>query len=139
MPDKVLLPKTPTTILASNVTTGPVIKFIRTMTKKVNVSENTTMCVITSYSIHYTKLYDFLFLFPAEPDMKLSSVCIHPKELSEFPLPDLWLVENQLVITSYSIHYTKLYEVSIGLQRITLFFVNPIGLNTSLRKINGAA
>ena len=49
--------------------------------------------VITSYSIHYTKLYD----------MRLNKVA------REFNVGIHTIVEF-LVITSYSIHYTKLYD-----------------------------
>ena len=56
--------------------------------------------VITSYSIHYTNLYDGKVLittviYPTPPQSKL--------EQSK-------AVIKALVITSYSIHYTKLYE-----------------------------
>ena len=54
--------------------------------------------VITSYSIHYTKLYD-------------------NKMWEEFNLRFVELnsdfYEQLRVITSYSIHYTKLYEISL--------------------------
>ena len=52
--------------------------------------------VITSYSIHYTKLYDHLL--PGR------TLCIEP------PYPGFFAGIGLPVITSYSIHYTKLYE-----------------------------
>ena len=59
-------------------------------------------CVITSYSIHYTKLYDGLgipeHLARYRPGVRILTVTILPED----SFPD--------VITSYSIHYTKLYE-----------------------------
>ena len=49
--------------------------------------------VITSYSIHYTKLYE-----------------------KKLPFASVWIFtinrQNRCVITSYSIHYTKLYEAA---------------------------
>ena len=63
--------------------------------------------VITSYSIHYTKLYDTAFIQRLELDagyfLELFSrtvlaASLHGREL------------RGGVITSYSIHYTKLYE-----------------------------
>ena len=59
--------------------------------------------VITSYSIHYTKLYDILI---AGKDMK--GLCHHDfKERQGFASN---VQPGEYVITSYSIHYTKLYE-----------------------------
>ena len=56
--------------------------------------------VITSYSIHYTKLYDFRSVFQ----------CLHV--FVELLTAMRWrATANRYVITSYSIHYTKLYEV----------------------------
>ena len=52
-----------------------------------------TRNVITSYSIHYTKLYDVII---SDPESEYS------------PLVERF--GGQVVITSYSIHYTKLYE-----------------------------
>ena len=53
------------------------------------------LTVITSYSIHYTKLYDVLpFEQAAEILKKTEHMCV-------------------IVITSYSIHYTKLYDLLV--------------------------
>ena len=103
--------------------------------------------VITSYSIHYTKLYDapgqcfsprryqllgFHALFGSEPgrDFRNTADCrIYPGD--NLPVfrrcrqrvrqPDVYhqfFKKNhrriQLVITSYSIHYTKLYDMMGG-------------------------
>ena len=59
--------------------------------------------VITSYSIHYTKLYE------VNPD-KFPDVGINVdagKKWTNFMISD---DTQQFVITSYSIHYTKLYD-----------------------------
>ena len=57
--------------------------------------------VITSYSIHYTKLYEVIHL-----------------RFEEVVRPgDFLVVDGDVllrVITSYSIHYTKLYEAGCG-------------------------
>ena len=83
--------------------------------------------VITSYSIHYTKLYDCLChvgVFPAEylpAPLDNRDVCAEPGEglchlgrdrptaQYDHGLRQGIQVED-IVITSYSIHYTKLYE-----------------------------
>ena len=100
---------------------------------------STVQGVITSYSIHYTKLYEGVFQklggkLPTEEELKkflwdtLNSGQVIPgyghavlrktdpryvsqmefclKNLPDYPLFKL----VNLVITSYSIHYTKLYE-----------------------------
>ena len=54
--------------------------------------------VITSYSIHYTKLYD-------DGRLRGGLRSAHARGL----LPSGWRLSRP-VITSYSIHYTKLYE-----------------------------
>ena len=51
--------------------------------------------VITSYSIHYTKLYEK-----------------HRKRCEFHDLPTMSARKRERVITSYSIHYTKLYEIT---------------------------
>ena len=79
--------------------------------------------VITSYSIHYTKLYDTRIY--AEHKLKLSAyyadlrneIYYHASSWTNtnidqshkygIDLSDQWLIS---VITSYSIHYTKLYD-----------------------------
>ena len=58
--------------------------------------------VITSYSIHYTKLYDTLMD---------SRIVDGRHQAARQVLESLEHVER--VITSYSIHYTKLYEVRL--------------------------
>ena len=61
--------------------------------------------VITSYSIHYTKLYDILSLKSLLPTGRLN----FPLQLNL-----IWLLnEYTTVITSYSIHYTKLYDFTV--------------------------
>ena len=52
--------------------------------------------VITSYSIHYTKLYEFQYSFTSD---------YYKNRMRIF------LGDNEPVITSYSIHYTKLYDL----------------------------
>ena len=90
------------------------------------------MIVITSYSIHYTKLYDTTTT--AE-----QSEARHRQDISVFPLAfplitgpgalaTILLVVGDpgtpwlLVITSYSIHYTKLYD---GLRSLRLVVALP--------------
>ena len=51
--------------------------------------------VITSYSIHYTKLYDWYAL---------------SSRIAELVIIDALWTAVAFVITSYSIHYTKLYD-----------------------------
>ena len=84
--------------------------------------------VITSYSIHYTKLYDW-FGFNGGSELKTSNIEEANAVAQVFVLGDVVqpggytltataTVLNALyyaggpVITSYSIHYTKLYDVS---------------------------
>ena len=63
--------------------------------------------VITSYSIHYTKLYEMLNPELNLPiGMYLFTDGVYILKTSE-EYPDL--IGN--VITSYSIHYTKLYDI----------------------------
>ena len=63
--------------------------------------------VITSYSIHYTKLYE-LMLFG------IMMVCVKTFMGIRISWRLLLLANHlktkQIVITSYSIHYTKLYD-----------------------------
>ena len=67
------------------------------------------MAVITSYSIHYTKLYEIDII---EPTAKTVD------ELKKLNLPAG--VDITIVITSYSIHYTKLYEMASACSGMTL-------------------
>ena len=94
--------------------------------------------VITSYSIHYTKLYDGFVVSKDEKEQTMvrsiiggrdsqSGSIIIPSEFDEGTKihlmrrdPDLITssfgtlgeeLKVRLVITSYSIHYTKLYEI----------------------------
>ena len=62
--------------------------------KIVHFAGETKWCVITSYSIHYTKLYDQF----------------HPLAIEDCMLHVMQRPKIDFVITSYSIHYTKLYE-----------------------------
>ena len=76
------------------------------------------MRVITSYSIHYTKLYDTLIAFtggidqPADRQGELADRAYFYWNLIGCPAHTAAFdFQNRLdVITSYSIHYTKLYE-----------------------------
>ena len=58
--------------------------------------------VITSYSIHYTKLYEWC-AGTVQP-------CSRPPVVSQRLAPRSAMRPPSGVITSYSIHYTKLYE-----------------------------
>ena len=77
--------------------------------------------VITSYSIHYTKLYDELLpkIIEAKPEIPVIMIsglnqvevaveCVKAGAFDYFVKASEQ--ERLLVITSYSIHYTKLYE-----------------------------
>ena len=73
--------------------------------------------VITSYSIHYTKLYDARGDFFAELKQRVAvptesqietGIAAQHQYLQEQIIP--LLAELGFVITSYSIHYTKLYD-----------------------------
>ena len=83
--------------------------------------ESAIVDVITSYSIHYTKLYDQKLdeyktsnkseVFDAEKYAGNVWENELPKALkSAVELTDLMDQLEENVITSYSIHYTKLYE-----------------------------
>ena len=69
------------------------------------------ICVITSYSIHYTKLYDEKY----KDDILMFN---NPRDAFGISLKRLGYSQNttdekeinEAVITSYSIHYTKLYD-----------------------------
>ena len=67
--------------------------------------------VITSYSIHYTKLYDAC---SSSCSRNLGwAILIRLNALSRRVLPCRLAMPNSVtVITSYSIHYTKLYDWS---------------------------
>ena len=66
--------------------------------------------VITSYSIHYTKLYDMCLGCVSKPDSPQEDN-MSEEEIGN--IEDIKDVEGLwLVITSYSIHYTKLYEIA---------------------------
>ena len=62
--------------------------------------------VITSYSIHYTKLYELASLRQSSPLFTLGTGAEVMKRVD---------FRNVGVITSYSIHYTKLYDVCLAL------------------------
>ena len=68
--------------------------------------------VITSYSIHYTKLYEEKTLLVGELD-SMTGVKGREVFLGKANLAvnrSVALYNRLLVITSYSIHYTKLYD-----------------------------
>ena len=98
-----------------------------------------TICVITSYSIHYTKLYDLtlaLFLRGSKVAALIASVMVS-NPLTFFPQYYFsWQIGNWLlVITSYSIHYTKLYEKKV---RGLLTMTDAISAATLLPRKNRA-
>ena len=75
--------------------------------------------VITSYSIHYTKLYETKEAINITDSDRL---VLHLSELEEFESKlfvnfneslntELGKKLTRIVITSYSIHYTKLYDM----------------------------
>ena len=67
------------------------------------------LCVITSYSIHYTKLYDDVTGGVYKARERIHGAVADAPLLA---IPASWrrVAASNLVITSYSIHYTKLYE-----------------------------
>ena len=75
--------------------------------------------VITSYSIHYTKLYD-IWCFSTSVTLARTVAPISALTSPAEPAPMTTRFRSeragrfQRVITSYSIHYTKLYELSAG-------------------------
>ena len=91
--------------------------------------------VITSYSIHYTKLYDFEFINSIKGGViskgympgieKGIREAMEEGFLEGYPIVDVKAEvvdgkehavdssELAFVITSYSIHYTKLYDLSL--------------------------
>ena len=79
------------------------------MRDRIDIVRNTL--VITSYSIHYTKLYDIAVVDGGaeRQDSVRNALTVVPEEA------EIILVHDAVrpfvsVITSYSIHYTKLYE-----------------------------
>ena len=106
-----------------------------------------SITVITSYSIHYTKLYDFLSsaAIALETGMAPERMIMdHWDDLTGLPsnnvldvLQDgagyMWLASYDgliRVITSYSIHYTKLYDHLLRVRRRFNEHVHllPVGL-----------
>ena len=122
------------------------------MTKMKLVNIKCDYFVITSYSIHYTKLYDedgtgyfesnilysairkirvdnwdnsfltvvmedgteeqvFIFEKDTLGEIKIVSPYLTVQDL--FRITTKWIGYNNLVITSYSIHYTKLYDTEL--------------------------
>ena len=66
--------------------------------------------VITSYSIHYTKLYDII---PQEITFEIGlskTLSAKAEAFINTVIAHLRASGIEVVITSYSIHYTKLYE-----------------------------
>ena len=66
--------------------------------------------VITSYSIHYTKLYDYEMLGPDLMKQYVDNFGFGQATGIELPGEARGVVSP--VITSYSIHYTKLYDLA---------------------------
>ena len=81
------------------------------------MGENNNDGVITSYSIHYTKLYDITI----PPEM----LAVIKKKVDE----GFYSSTSELVITSYSIHYTKLYEAR------NTFLISEFKLTPSPKKL----
>ena len=85
--------------------------------EQITGKEVTKRSVITSYSIHYTKLYDpedVVCIFPAFVSLNFVGVwsaswMAVAAVSSPMLIPQAGQVVSS-VITSYSIHYTKLYE-----------------------------
>ena len=67
--------------------------------------------VITSYSIHYTKLYE-----PVPNSLSKRPDCLDDIQSGQnSPLRIVFMSDwgaEEGVITSYSIHYTKLYDIA---------------------------
>ena len=81
---------------------------VQDVTDRAEAEARIRSLVITSYSIHYTKLYDISWPSSASSQLISSSWTIARSWESWIaparrPLPS--------VITSYSIHYTKLYDL----------------------------
>ena len=79
---------------------------ITTLPGATNLSEiaDIEYIVITSYSIHYTKLYE-IYRTSRAPERRMFKVFV-----GNMNDDDVEAYVNR-VITSYSIHYTKLYEL----------------------------
>ena len=74
--------------------------------------------VITSYSIHYTKLYDHLHLQVMRTSKRCAPLLRQAyQNVMGCPAVDAAPRRGGRVITSYSIHYTKLYEDRSGWRR----------------------
>ena len=83
------------------------------------------MFVITSYSIHYTKLYE----------NAIYKVCVQDILATIQSIRIFCTTVILGVITSYSIHYTKLYDYAMSLAPITWVVISEIFPNN----IRGAA
>ena len=72
-------------------------------------------CVITSYSIHYTKLYELIkndiAVYIAHTNLDITEGGMNDWMAEALGFEPSASLEDIHVITSYSIHYTKLYEV----------------------------
>ena len=78
--------------------------------------KNLKIYVITSYSIHYTKLYETKIELYDDKRPIFESYSVN-SELEKALKETVWLdcggylvIQRTDVITSYSIHYTKLYD-----------------------------
>ena len=99
--------------------------------RTIELQEINADLVITSYSIHYTKLYEvivviamLMYIYYQRKKSRLNKKLLQSKnkELTTFTLQFVEkeklvnelteFIKDKLVITSYSIHYTKLYESS---------------------------
>ena len=67
--------------------------------------------VITSYSIHYTKLYDPFLGFFINNNNTIEHIQLFFLLYTVNTIATYTYIYKSFVITSYSIHYTKLYEV----------------------------
>ena len=91
--------------------------------EKWDINSHQWLLVITSYSIHYTKLYDLTLQKNVISSLKTGTIAIYEgyrgASVSKEgrPVGEFYVYEVEGVITSYSIHYTKLYDEKHGKRR----------------------